>query len=241
MNIFAIADLHLSFGVPNKKMDLFGPLWNDHPAQIAAHWQKMITPEDLVLIPGDISWAMTLEEVKPDLAWIDALPGTKVMIRGNHDYWWPSLKKLQSMLPPSIKAIHNTALTIGDISICGTRYWDSPEFSFAALYGHEPAPFSPADEKIYLRELQRLEISLKLLDPQARCKIALTHYPPIGPQMEPTRASHLFETYGVEHVLFGHLHFLEGRPGPRFGQARGVHYALTSCDYLNFIPKLICF
>lgn len=236
MRVFAIADLHLSFGVPNKKMDLFGPAWQDHAEQIASHWRSLVTSSDLVLIPGDISWAMTLDEVLPDLAWIDALPGTKVMIRGNHDYWWSSLKKVQSILPSSIRALHHNAITINDISICGTRFWDSPEYSFAAFYDAAPRPdLPPEDEKIYQRELQRLSMALQQLDPKAPVKIALTHYPPIGPSLAPSKASSLYEQYGISYALFGHLHIQKTKES-YFGQARGVHYALTACDFLNFIP-----
>jgi predicted phosphohydrolase len=234
MKIFALADTHLSFGVSGKKMDIFGALWDDHPEQIAAHWHELVTPDDLVLIPGDISWAMTLDEVMPDLLWIDALPGTKVMIRGNHDYWWPSYKKLQTILPPSIKALHHNAITINNISICGTRFWDSPEFSF----GQEPRVLLPEDEKIYLRELNRLEMACQMLDPEAKLRIALTHYPPIGRDLAPTQASLILEKYGVAYCLFGHLHF-PNHPGPLFGVARGVDYRLTACDYLRFAPMLI--
>ena len=101
-SIWAIADLHLSFGVPNKSMEIFGPQWADSPAKIREQWLALIAPEDLVLIPGDISWAMRIEEARPDLEWIDSLPGTKVMIRGNHDYWWSSLSQIANCPPPSI-------------------------------------------------------------------------------------------------------------------------------------------
>lgn len=237
-HIYAIADLHLSFGVPDKSMALFGALWENHPERLREAWCATVQPEDIVLLAGDISWAMTLEEARKDLEWIAALPGTKVMIRGNHDYWWPSLKKLQSVLPPGLLAIHHNALRIKDFAICGTRFWDSPEYGFATLSGHKPEPLTPQDLTIYQRELGRLETSLKALDQSAPCKLLMTHYPPIGFDLAPSAASALCETYGVTHVVFGHLHALPGNQ-PYFGEARGVHYHLTAADALLFKPLLI--
>ena len=103
MNIWAIGDLHLSFGVPDKSMDIFGPAWKDHAKQIEESWHRLIRPEDLVLIPGDISWAMRIEDAILDLQWIDRLSGTKLLLKGNHDYWWGSLKKIAAILPPSLQ------------------------------------------------------------------------------------------------------------------------------------------
>src|SRR6185436_13877424 len=105
MTIWAIADLHLSFGVANKKMDVFGPQWINHPEKIAHFWQHSILPTDLVLIPGDISWAIHSEEAIPDLQWIDQLPGTKLLLKGNHDFWWNSLSKVKQILPSSCHLI----------------------------------------------------------------------------------------------------------------------------------------
>src|SRR4029077_7669031 len=133
MAVWAIADLHLSFGVPNKQMDVFGSHWKGYTEKIEEHWRSCITPDDLVLIPGDISWALHLEEVIPDLDWIDHLPGTKVLIKGNHDYWWSSLSKLKSILPPSCHLIQNNSWTWQDISIAGTRLWDIPGLNFNGI------------------------------------------------------------------------------------------------------------
>ncbi len=238
MAVYAIADLHLSFALTNKKMDIFGSLWNNHPARIEEAWRLLIQPSDIVLLAGDISWAMTLEEVMADLCWIDQLPGLKVIIRGNHDYWWPSIKKLEKVLPPSIKAIHHSSFNINDISICGTRLWDSPTYGFASLYNKIRKPYPEEDLKIYHRELGRLEISLKLLNPLATHKIAMTHYPPISLDLAPSESSELFERYGVSQVVFGHLHCLTvGKVC--FGKARGVNYHLTACDFLDFKPLRI--
>ena len=128
MTIWAIGDLHLSFGVPNKGMDLFGAHWKEHAAKTEENWRKLITDDDLVLIPGDISWAMHPSEVAPDLQWIHSLPGSKMMIRGNHDYWWTSLTKVEGMMPPSIKVIQNNVQVWKDVVVGGCRLWDTPEW-----------------------------------------------------------------------------------------------------------------
>ncbi len=227
MIIYAIADLHLSVGVPGKNMDIFGPQWTDYMGSIAKNWRAVVQPEDLVLLPGDISWAMKMEEAVKDFEWIDALPGTKVMIRGNHDYWWGSSSKVRAQLPPSLHIIQNDAFNYQGVSIAGTRFWDSPAFSL-----------QPVDEKIYHRELKRLEMSLKKLDLSAKHRIAMTHYPPISADLQPSAASQLLEEYKVQFCLFGHLHNL--KEGVQlFGVKNGISYILTAADYLNFKPKKI--
>ena len=248
MAVWAIADLHLSFGVPNKQMDVFGSHWKDYTEKIEKHWKACITPADLILIPGDISWAMHSEEARPDLEWIHYLPGTKVLIKGNHDYWWGSLSKLKSILPPSCHLIQNNSLTWQDITIAGTRLWDIPGISFSPIInikepGH-PKPLTQEEEseskKIYQRELGRLEVSLKSMPPSSKKRIVMTHYPPIGPAFEETEASRLLEKYKVDICVFGHLHNV--KPGQQlFGKHHGVAYYLTACDYLDdFKPLQLC-
>jgi uncharacterized protein len=247
MTIWALSDPHLSFGTPNKSMEAFGPLWAGYAEKIETNWRSLVSKEDLVLIPGDISWAMRLEEALVDLRWIDALPGTKVIIRGNHDYWWSSAKKLSQVMPPSIHFIQNNAFLWNDVSIGGTRLWDSEEYSFNQ-YVHfqeegpkkssEPSSYDPeADRKIFKRELERLRLSLQQMDPKAKFKIALTHYPPIGADLQPSSASAILEEFEIQYCVFGHLHSLKTKP--LFGQARGVNYILSSCDYLDFTPLQI--
>lgn len=226
-------------------MDLFGPSWRGHAMTIKAAWDRHVAPDDLVLIPGDISWAMRLEEAMPDLQWIDERPGTKVLVKGNHDYWWSSLNKVRKALPPSIRVIQNDAAVCDGIAIAGTRLWESPEFSFETLIDIKPtastarAKEPEKGEEIFRRELGRLEASLQQLPREASLKIAMTHYPPIGHDLQPSAVSALLEKYGVSLAVFGHLHALkEGLP-PLFGTARGVRYVLCSCDYLRFSPLCV--
>ena len=247
-NIWAIADLHLSFGVPNKSMDVFGPQWVKYADKIETAWKTEIKPTDLVLIAGDISWAMHPEDAKPDLEWIGRLPGTKVLIRGNHDYWWSSLKKLKPMLPPTCHLIQNNSFTWNDVSIGGARLWDVPGLNFKDIIDYKEnaraKPLTESDEtpdssKIYQRELGRLETSLKSMNPAATRRIVMTHYPPIGSAFEETEASRLLEKYHVDICVFGHLHNV--KPGlSLFGSHKGVRYYLTACDYLpEFKPLKI--
>lgn len=237
MTVFAIADLHLSVSVPEKDMKVFGPKWTHYMERIADHWNALVKDKDLVLIPGDISWAMKLEEAIKDLEWIEALPGTKVMIRGNHDYWWSSPSKVRSILPPSIHIIHNDAFDFEGISIAGTRFWDSPEFDFLHYVNADLSP-QPVDEKIFRRELGRLELSLKSLNRQAKKRIVMTHYPPISADLKSSSVSQLLEDYHVDYCLFGHLHNLKEGLN-LFGEKNGVHYMLTAADYLDFCPRKV--
>lgn len=248
MAIWAIADLHLSFGVPNKQMDVFGPQWKNYTQKIAQHWQREISQDDLVLIPGDISWALHVEEALPDLEWIHRLPGTKVLIKGNHDYWWSSLSKLKSILPPSCHLIQNNSLTWQDCCIAGTRLWDVPGLNFNGIIDLKESagakPLTEKDEtsesqKIYQRELGRLETSLKSMNPACKKRIVMTHYPPIGFNLQETEASRMLEKYHVDVCVFGHLHNVKSGL-QLFGKHHGVTYYLTACDYLpDFQPLKI--
>lgn len=130
MSVWALGDLHLAFGVPDKSMDAFGDPWIGYAEKIEKEWLERIKTEDLVLIPGDISWATRLEDAKIDLDWIDRLPGTKVLIKGNHDYWWTSLNKIQKILPPGIHLVQNNVFHWNGIGIAGTRLWDIPGLTF---------------------------------------------------------------------------------------------------------------
>jgi uncharacterized protein len=245
MSIWALADLHLSFGIPNKSMDVFGNKWIGYTDKIRDNWFRLIKPDDLVLIPGDISWAMHIEEVKPDLEWIDALPGIKVILRGNHDYWWSSLSKVEKILPPSIHLLQNNVFQWKPhICIAGARLWDTEEYNFGEFIDYIPntrvkklaeeEPHVGEVEKIFQRELNRLEVSLKCVPKNSTVRIAMTHYPPISADLTPSRASLLLEKYRINICVFGHLHNV--KPMPMFGTKNEITYYLTSCDYLDFCP-----
>ncbi len=229
MKIYAISDPHLSLAM-NKPMDKFGPEWEGHWEKLAESWRGIISEEDAVLVPGDISWAMSLADALPDLAAMGALPGIKVLLRGNHDYWWGSVSRVREKAPEKMLFLQNDAVKLGDTVICGSRGWLNP-FSDG---------FTAEDRKIYDRELIRLEMSLKagekLLAPGDRL-IAMTHYPPVYPDKRPTEASGLLERYKAEQVVFGHIHSVKGGWEPFC--LNGVKYTLASCDYIGFCPVLI--
>jgi predicted phosphohydrolase len=239
----------LSLATPDKSMELFGPAWADHPERMQLRWRERVTDQDLVLVPGDISWAMRLEQALPDLELLADLPGRKVLVRGNHDYWWGSVSKVRHALPAGMYAVHNDALSIDGVTVAGTRLWDDLEIRFGSLELREPkgstaTVYQPEDsertERIFQRELGRLRLALERLDPGARLRIAVVHYPPLGPQLEPTRASEILEAAAVDHCVFGHLHGLAPMASkPLYGERNGIRYWLTSCDYLDFEPVQI--
>lgn len=249
MTVWALADLHLSFGVPGKEMHVFGEKWRDHPLKIKKFWEESVDDEDLVLIAGDISWGKHLEEAIPDLEWIDSLPGTKVMIRGNHDYWWSAISKLRKVIPSSIHCIQNDVFNWKDVSVAGARLWDNSEFNFDGYVVMSEAacvkPLTEKDldplraEKIFSRELQRLETSLKKLNPKAKHRLVMTHYPPVNATLCDSRVSALLEKYRVDVCVFGHVHNMKHDLGTIFGEKNGVRYVMTAADYLDFMPVKI--
>ncbi len=244
MKLWAIGDLHLCISVPKKSMEFFGTPWIGYIKKIEENWKKYIQDEDIVLVPGDISWALKWEDALVDLKWIDCLPGKKIMIRGNHDYWWGSLTKMAKDLPSSIILLQNNSITIGDISIGGSRLWDTVEFTYAPYIEFQENPHGKnkeesiqkdLSEKIFERELIRLELSLNSMKKNATRKIIMTHYPPIGPYLQASRASNILESFGIEICVFGHLHHLRKNVS-LFGEKNGVRYLLAASDYLDFIP-----
>lgn len=224
-------------------MAVFGPTWEGYMQKIEANWLRLVEKEDLVLIAGDTSWASTLEEALIDLAWIDKLPGTKVLIKGNHDYWWASNAKMKQLLPPSIHCIHNNAFHWNNVTIGGTRLWDSSEYNFNPFIEFRENPKArkaepPSEEetkKTFQKELERLRMSLKELDPKASLRIAMTHYPPIGADLMPSEVSAILQEFRIDFCLFGHLHNVRKNSLP-FGKTQGTNYLLTSADYLEFNP-----
>ena len=254
MRVFAISDLHLSLATPGKNMDVFGEHWRDHHVTVERNWRDIVRENDLVLVTGDISWAMRLEGARADIDHIGQLPGTKVLIRGNHDFWWESIKKIRAMLPPRMYALQNDAVRVGSALVAGVRLWDTPGICFDAILdksiergGSGKGKFRERgqdDERIHRRELGRLQLSLEALGRLSdgsdnELRIAVTHYPPCDVDMAPTEATELFHRHGIRHAAFGHLHnVLPELPRP-FGARDGIHYHLVTCDYVDFTPKLI--
>lgn len=228
MAIFAIGDLHLP-GQDEKPMDVFGSHWDRHFETICEHWQGLVTQRDVVLIPGDISWAMQLENAMDDLRAISALPGMKLLLRGNHDYWWNSISRVRACLPEGMLALQNDALRVGGRVFCGTRGWTFPTAG---------NPLEGNDEKVYLRELLRLQMSLEAgmrLRQNDESLLVMLHFPPLLADGQRTGFTDLLERYPIGHVVYGHLHGKGIRNGFS-GEKAGICYQLVSCDALNFCP-----
>ncbi len=228
MALYTISDLHLGFNV-EKPMDIFGDKWKNHCQKIKENWLEKIKDDDMVLIAGDISWSLKEEDSKYDLDWIDELPGKKIISKGNHDYWWNSISKLNALYE-NTKFLQNNFYVYEDYAICGTRGWICP--------GSDK--FTAKDEKIYKREIIRLKLSLDAAKKQGFEKIiVMLHYPPTNEKFQKSDIVNIIEEYGVEKVIYGHLHgpVLQGKL--LNGVWDGVEYMLTSADYIDFDPKRI--
>ena len=225
MGIFAISDLHLSEAV-HKPMDIFGSVWTAHKEKIEENWRKTVSDGDTVLVPGDISWGMSFEEAVPDLRFIESLPGRKILMSGNHDYWWTSVSKMNGLFSNMV-FIKNTFYDLGGTAICGSRGWILPSDD----------SFTAQDDKIYKREIIRLKLSL---DGAKRAGIddiiCMMHYPPTNAAGDETGFTEVFEQYGIKTVIYGHLHGTKAFETGVKGEVRGVNYALVSADYLEFMP-----
>lgn len=224
MKVFAISDLHLSVNNP-KPMDIFGPVWENYLDKIFADWKEKVSEEDLVLLAGDFSWAMKLEDTKEDFALLSELPGKKILIRGNHDYWWKSISAVRNVLPEQFYAIQNDAIKFGNYIVCGTRLWNLPAMNKVQ---------SEEDEKIYKRELLRLEMTLqaaKKLKTADEKIICMLHYPPYTYNEEDNEVTALIEKYGADKVVYGHIHAYCKQN--LVLEKNGVNYYLTSCDIVG--------
>lgn len=206
-------------------MDVFGETWADHAMRIREHWQREIHEDDVVLVPGDISWAMREAEVLPDLAFLSSLPGSKVLLRGNHDYWWSTRAKVERWAGPSCYILQNNAIAIAGCAFVGSRGWVHPQTDAE----------NSQDALIYLREVERLRLSLEAGRQTGLPLIALTHFPPLLDPLERTPVTTLLEAYGVRLCVYGHLHGNAHKTAVQ-GNVNGVRYVLTAADYLQFCP-----
>ncbi|MGL5439087.1 MAG: metallophosphoesterase [Filifactoraceae bacterium] len=225
MSIFAIGDLHLS-NESNKPMDIFG--WVNHKEKIFDNWKQRVKSEDLVLLAGDISWANYLDEAKADLEDICSMPGKKLIVKGNHDFWWSTLKKMKENYP-NLDFLHNNAYVYGDKVIAGTRGW--------ILSGKNK--LSLEDERICQREVARLRLSLEEAKKFNKDIIVMMHYPPMNELFEDSLFTDCIKEYEVKAVIYGHLHGKDGFGAGFSGMKDGIEYSLVSCDFLGFKLKCI--
>lgn len=227
MAIFAISDLHLSFG-EDKPMDIFGEHWENHYEKIEKDWIKKVSQNDLVLLPGDFSWAMKLQNTYNDFKFIEKLPGKKLLLKGNHDYWWTTLKSMRKYLKENnlktIDFLHNNSYEFENYHICGTRGWTISEND-------------SENKKIYKREVERLKLSLESLKQFKEEKdiIVCMHYPPIK-ENETSKFVETMQEYNVKTCIYGHLHGASQKEVIE-GKIKNIQFKMVSCDYTNF--KLI--
>lgn len=232
MAIYAISDLHLSFGV-NKPMNIFGKVWDNYEEIIKENWNNTVKEEDTVIIPGDISWAMTLNESKKDFEYINNLPGKKIILRGNHDFYFSTKSKMQKFFEEqnfkNFQIIHNTAIEVEDYIICGSRGWGKTENNSAEQ-----------DKKIIAREEVRLKNSLEqgkklqeecLKRGQKKDIIVALHFPPFI-----SNFVEIMNEYNVKMCIYGHLHGY-GHNMVKEGIIGNIEYKMVGCDYTGF--KLI--
>lgn len=239
MAIYALGDTHLGSAV-NKPMDIFGHRWSGHPGRLFQNWEATVGPEDVVLVPGDISWGLTLEEAVPDLLDLDRLPGKKLLIQGNHDYWWESLKKLRQLSLKTIQFIQNDAVLLppdtisgetNPVAVCGTRGWITPG---DRTWSEDP----DHNRKIYLREAGRLKLSLEAgRRLGAEAFIVMLHYPPVADDHQPTGFTDLIDGFGgVRLCVYGHLHGPGAWHRAYAATPAGVPCRLVACDAIGFTP-----
>lgn len=222
--IYGIGDLHLDYS-KKKPMDIFGENWLDHEEKIFENWKSKIKSEDLVLMPGDISWALKLEDAYNDLKKIDELPGKKIITKGNHDYWWESKKKMNSLGLETIFFLQNDSYKYENITVVGTRGWKAKDSE----------DFTEHDEKMYNREVNRLKLSLDSIENRGDKIISMLHYPPFNLDSSPNEFVNLMKEYDVDICIYGHLHS-EGHKYVVEDIIEDIEFLCVSSDYIDFNP-----
>ena len=231
MKVFAISDLHLSTNC-QKPMDIFGKSWVNYFELICADWKAKVSQDDVVLLPGDFSWAMRMEDALADFELVAQLPGKKVILRGNHDYWWNTLSQVRNAIPKDFFALQNDCLRFGDVLICGTRGWVCPDGD----------NLNAEDKKIYLREVERLKLSIASMQKQRQPEdkvIAIMHYPPFNGRYEDSDFVKQFVQADIKTVVYGHLHGKDCRSN-LYMKKFGIDFYLTSCDVVgNVLTEIV--
>ena len=238
MAVYVISDLHLSTNrKTNKSMEVFGARWKNYMARIEQNWRRLVEPTDTVIVPGDISWAMTLEEATEDFAYLDALPGNKIISKGNHDYWWATQAKTHAFFEKNgyhtIRLLHNNAFAVEDFIICGSRGWFSDE-----NIGNIPQ--GTDYRKIVSREAIRLRLSLceaVKLDEEngtVREKLVFLHFPPVFREFCCEEILAVLRDFGIRRCFYGHIHGVYDIPGTFTHE--DIEFTMVSADYLDFIP-----
>lgn len=227
MSLYVIGDLHLSFGT-DKPMDIFSG-WTNYVERLEENWQNKVKPEDTVVIAGDISWGMTMEEALEDFRFIDRLNGNKIILKGNHDYWFSTKSKVENALYQhglsTIRILFNNAYEYDNCVICGTRGWINE-------------PGAAADKKVMLREAGRLRLSLEAGRSIGKPPVVFLHYPPVSANAHSEELLEVMQEYGVTTCYYGHLHGKSCENAVN-GWYDGIYYQLISCDYVQFDPVIV--
>lgn len=230
MALYAIADLHLPLGI-DKPMDIFGKAWENYVERLEDNWQSNIKDTDIVVLPGDFSWATYLEQSTKDFEFLHKLNGRKILSKGNHDYWWTTMNKMREFTAKNgfddIDFLQNNSFVYEGIGICGTRGWIHPAWD----------NFGGEDRKIFDREVLRLELSLKHAGDLSEIYV-FTHYPPMSTALEGNAFTDMMKQYPVTKCIYGHLHSASHRNAVN-GVVDGIEYKLVSGDYVGFNPVKI--
>lgn len=226
MAVFGISDLHLTVANPEKDMAVFGDVWRNHTEKLLFNWNSVVREEDIVLVAGDISWSLRYEEARKDLDFLEKLKGTKIFVRGNHDYWWrrKSTSKVNSDMPPDMIFLQGKSVCINDMWFTGTRGWRI-----------EAGTSKESSRKIFEREADYLREGLESIPCNAKVKIAMLHFPPFNEDFKFNIFARILKEYNVDMLVYGHIHMGEYMDG----NIDGVEYRYTAGDFLDFKPRLL--
>lgn len=229
MSIYAISDLHLSLGSASKRMDIFDG-WENYVDRLQQNWMQTVKKNDTVVIAGDVSWGMSLSESIDDFKFLDSLPGKKIILKGNHDYWWSTRNKMENFFVEhgffSLNILFNSAIEVEDVCICGTKGFADQEVSDENL-------------KLENREARRLEFSLEKARELGKDPIVFLHYPPIYKNYKSMKILNVLMRNHIDKCYYGHIHGVDAHQNIYKDVYNGIQFSLISCDYLNFIPILV--
>lgn len=238
MSLYVIADLHLATADSSKSMEVFGKRWSNYIEKLNNNWRKIVTDNDTVVVPGDISWGLTAEDAKDDLLWLDSLPGKKILLKGNHDFWWSTLSKLRAFFDAndirSISMLNNNALEVEEYVIAGSRGW----FTDKSMQNVEE---NVDYDKIVNREAIRLEMSLadaeRLSAERGKEIITFLHFPPVWSGFVCRPILEVLKRHKISRCYFGHIHGSYSQP--QTFEFENIKFSMISADFLDFMPKIV--